>query len=255
MRLDLYLSDKDKDLSRTQAQNLIKSGMVQLNISGQWQIIKQTSYEIDPNSSIEIKISEFDEHTYVSRAGLKLQNALQHTGLAPTGFKVLDIGQSTGGFSDCLLQKGAALIVGVEVGSQQLHPKIRNHAQVICLEKINARDLFKNESFTETYGKGVFDLAVCDVSFISFTYMMDSISFFLKPNGQGLCLIKPQFEVGPENLTREGIVKDDGLYSKVKQKIESELKLKNFDILDYFTANPTGKDGNIEFFVHFRKVI
>lgn len=253
MRLDLYLVNKNKDLSRTQAQNLIKSGMVQLNISSGWQVIKQPSYEVDPTALIEIKISEFDEHTYVSRAGLKLQNALIHTGLNPAGFKVLDIGQSTGGFTDCLLQKGAEMIIGVEVGSQQLHPKLKHLSNVICLEKINARDLYQNNSFIKIYQAGDFDFVVCDVSFISFTYMLDSISFFLNSKGQALCLIKPQFEVGPENLTKEGIVKDESLFSKVKLKIETELIKKNFDILDYFTAVPAGKDGNIEFFVHFRK--
>lgn len=254
-RLDLYLVDKLKNISRTKAQDLIRNGSVEVLLNSKWQLIKQPSFEIEELSQPELRMSQFDELSFVSRSGLKLKNALTHTNLQVRDLKALDIGQSTGGFTDCLLQNDISEVVGVEVGSGQIHEKIKGHPKVVLFEKTNAKELYKNSEFVKLYPKSYFDIVVCDVSFISFTSMVQSINFLLKEEGIGLCLIKPQFEVGPQNLGKDGVVKNPKLYDEVQIKIETELKNYHFELLEYFAAKPTGKDGNIEFFVHFRKCV
>ena len=156
--------------------------------------------------------------------------------------RCLDVGQSTGGFTDCLLQRCAAHVVGVDVGHDQLHAKIRNDARVTGIEGVNARTL-------QNVGEP-FDLIVADVSFISLTKVLPQWPALLHEGGRVLSLVKPQFEVGADNLARGGIVRDDSLYAVVEKTIRKSCFDAGLIVLDYFDSSITGGDGNREFFIY-----
>ena len=161
------------------------------------------------------------------------------------------MGQSTGGFTDCLLQSGIQQVVGIEVGHDQLAPRLREDSRVICLEGYNAREL-KPELLDYTGGTG-FDLAVMDVSFISQTLILDSLASLLRKNGLLITLVKPQFEVGPSHVGKGGIVRDSSLYPKVRQRIEHQLSDLGFEPIDFRESPVLGGDGNREFVLVARK--
>ena len=197
------------------------------------------------NSEIE-KITKTDEDHYVSRAGYKLQHALSLSGVSVEGALCLDIGQSTGGFTDCLLQGGARHVVGVEVGHEQLVPRLRNDSRVTCLEGVNARDLPK-QTLLQCSGDAKFDIAVMDVSFISQTKILPGLVEWIASGGFLLSLVKPQFELGAEAIGKGGLVKDASLYQSLEQQffaLGGELGLKT----QVYSESPiTGGDGNREF--------
>jgi len=187
----------------------------------------------------------------VSRGGLKLEGALRHTGLDVTGAVCLDVGQSTGGFTDCLLQHGASLVVGVDVGQGQLHERLRIDPRVLAIEQCNARELSAERLVTAggPQAAGPFDCVVGDLSFISQTLVWPALLPLLKPNGHLLMLVKPQFELQPEHIGKGGLVKDVALYARVEQRIAQACQGNGLTQRDYFESTITGGDGNREFFV------
>jgi len=242
-RIDSLLVERGYAPSRTAAQRMIAKGRV--TVDGE--LIKKASLPFAINAEIEVEPAEDD--LYVSRGGLKLAGALRHTGLDVSGMSCLDVGQSTGGFTDCLLQAGAAHVTGIEVGHDQLHPRLQNHPQVRCREGINARTLSRAD-FDELYPEAGFDLIVCDASFISLTLLMPRWGELLAPRGHIISLVKPQFEVGPGNLGKGGIVTDTSRYAEVERKIRDCAEQCGLQVLDFFDSPITGGDGNREFFIH-----
>jgi len=274
MRADVLLVARGLAPSRTAAQRLIAAGHV-FALDGIAKVaLTKPSVNVHDDVQLEIEVSELDR--FVSRGGLKLEGALNRVALDIKGYRCLDVGQSTGGFTDCLLQHGAAHVVGVDVGHDQLHAKFRNHSRVTCIEGTNARVLtpvlvgaacrdpalhekeqFREEIISEVavsrsykLAEARFDLIVADVSFISLTKVLPQWPALLRKDGHVLCLVKPQFEVGADNLARGGIVRDESLYLTVEKTIRKACSVAGLNVLDYFDSSITGGDGNREFFVH-----
>lgn len=191
MRLDVYLVEQGMVESRARAKRLIEQGAVLL--SGV--VADKPSLEVSGTPEVSVRAERF-----VSRGGEKLESALSLFGIDPKGLRALDIGASTGGFTDCLLQHGAASVIALDTGFGQLHPKLRSDPRVINIEKYNARALSPADV-------GTVDLAVMDVSFISQTYILPNIPSVLCENGALIALIKPQFEAGRGALNKNGIVR------------------------------------------------
>ena len=251
LRADTLLVQRGLAASRTQAQRLIGEGRVLAD----GKAIAKPSLELPADALLTVVEDESDR--YVSRGGLKLAGALAHTGLAVTGRICLDIGQSTGGFTDCLLQAGAGQVVGVDVGHGQLHAKLKNDARVTALEGINCRTLTAAD-LGDAMPTGGFDLIVGDVSFISMTLVLPQLPALLAADGDLLLLIKPQFEVGPHNIGKGGIVRDPTLYREVEGRfleIAKKLGLTAKAWLDSpITGGGVGNiEGNREFFIWLKK--
>lgn len=255
-RLDKILVDQGLAQSRTQAQKLIEAGAVQAKLCGQWQPLSKPAQKIAADSPL--RVGDIAELRFVSRAGLKLDLALQYidtqNSLAPNllsrvlaNSTALDIGQSTGGFTDCLLQRGASKVVGIDVGRDQLVDALRKNTSVICLEGINAREM--PVSTLLAHCPTGFDFAVMDVSFISQTLIIPNLPPLLKKKGYLLSLVKPQFEVGAKNIAKGGIVKDESLYVDVREKITVCARDAGFQVIEYFPSALEGGDGNREFFM------
>ncbi|OHX14965.1 hemolysin [Chromobacterium sphagni] len=243
IRIDILLVEQGLAASRTAAQNLIAAGRV----SHQGVVVVKPSQKFPPHAEFAVVADAADR--YVSRGGLKMLGALKAAGLSVDGWSALDVGQSTGGFSDCLLQSGARRVVGVDVGHDQLHQRLRDDARVRYFEGVNARALDHAALLAANDGDG-FDLMVCDVSFISLSLVLPSALPLLKPGARLLCLVKPQFEVGREGLSKGGIVRDASLYPLVQDKINRVLAEQNMRVLAWFDSPIKGGDGNHEFFVH-----
>lgn len=247
-RVDLLLFEKGLAPSRSKAQEWILSGRV-FSLEGEIRKpITKPSQTLSPE--VELIIEGLEEaQQYVSRGGWKLKGALGRVALEVSGFEILDIGISTGGFTDCLLQAGAASVVGVDVGHQQLAEKLRKDPRVILFEGVNARNLESVDHLVRGAEGRSFDLIVVDVSFISLTLVLPGAIKYLKESGRILALVKPQFEVGRGGLGKNGVVKDESLYEEVEQKIRSMCRVSAIDVLDYFSSPIEGSDGNREFFV------
>ncbi|WP_415885132.1 TlyA family RNA methyltransferase [Neptuniibacter sp. QD37_6] len=245
-RADLLLVEQGFARSRTHAQKLIKSGRVQADIKGKWQPLTKPGLKLEAETPFKVEEDEADR--YVSRGALKLLKALDLLQLDLNDKTAIDVGQSTGGFTDCLLQAGIEAVVGIEVGHDQLADKLRVDPRVTCYEGVNGRDLPQDMLLKHTDGKG-FDLAVMDVSFISQRKILPSLIPLIAKNGYLISLVKPQFEVGKEGIGRGGIVRDSSLYPQVKAQVAeccSELGMK---IVDYFESPIKGGDGNREFLI------
>ncbi|MGZ5848225.1 MAG: TlyA family RNA methyltransferase, partial [Ramlibacter sp.] len=189
---------------------------------------------------------------FVSRGGLKLAGALDAAGVDPRGWRCLDVGQSTGGFTDCLLQRGAAQVVGVDVGHGHQHERLRGDPRVVCLEKVNAREL--TPAALQAAGASAdFDAVVGDLSFISLTLVLPALVPLLAPRGQLLMLVKPQFELQPGQLGKGGIVRDEALYPVVERRIRDACAAAGLAVQGWFDSPIRGGDGNREFFVLARK--
>ena len=240
MRADVLLVERGLAPSRTAAQRLIAAGHVFAREGNSRVAVSKPSVSFANDVSLEVEASDLDR--FVSRGGLKLDSALTHVGLDVAHLRCLDVGQSTGGFTDCLLQRGAAHVVGVDVGHDQLHARMRADSRVTCIEGVNARTLAQ-------IGEP-FDLIVADVSFISLTKVLLQWPALLTAKGRVLSLVKPQFEVGADNLARGGIVRDVSLYATVEATIRTACVQAGLRVLDYFDSSITGTDGNREFFVH-----
>ncbi|WP_288132275.1 TlyA family RNA methyltransferase [Microbulbifer sp.] len=242
-RLDILLVQQQLANSRTHAKKLIDAGRVFLSDGQQWRPAGKASQPLSEETLI--RVEALPEDRYVSRAGLKLAGILDHTGLNPTDWHALDVGCSTGGFSDCLLQRGAALVVGVDVGRDQLAEKLRNDPRMHLFESLNARHLNANQ--IAPYGDEGFDAIVMDVSFISQTLILPQLPALMKPGGHLLSLVKPQFEVGPEGIGKGGLVRDTRLYTQVEQSISALCRGLGLQVHAYIDSPIKGGDGNREF--------
>ena len=254
MRADQWLVERGLAASRSQAQRLIAAGARWLSPSG-WKTLAKSD---DLPPSAEVELLDAAEARYVSRGGLKLEGALRATGLDASGWHCLDVGQSTGGFTDCLLQHGAASVVGVDVGHGQLHPRLRGDARVRVLEGINARHLdasqliavCANQAGDEGQFDAKFDLIVGDLSFISLTLVLPALAPLLQPNGHLLLLVKPQFELQPAQIGKGGIVRDAALYAEVEQRLRTACADAGLTVQHWLPSPIAGGDGNREFFIH-----
>lgn len=239
IRLDVALVTRGLFPSRQQAQTAIMAGEVQ--IDGR-RASKASDSVHDDNQLIVAARAR-----YVGRGGTKLEGALDHFHLDCTGLTALDIGASTGGFTDCLLQRGVRKVFAVDVGHGQLAWKIRDDSRVVTLEKCNARHLSRAEIPEAT------DLCVVDVSFISLTLILPNAFELLTPDGVMLALIKPQFELARADVSRGGIVREPALHAKVQTKIGTFATSMGAQVIGFFPSTITGTDGNQEFFICLRK--
>jgi len=248
-RLDILLVEQGLADTRTRAQRLIKQGRVQAEM-GHWQVLTKPGIKLPADTPLQLEAH--DEDRFVSRGALKLQHILNALTLDPTGLTAIDVGQSTGGFSDCLLQAGVERVVGIEVGHDQLHPQLRADTRVICLEGYNARTLSPELRQYTPDAQG-FDLAVMDVSFISQRLILPSLAPLIRPGGWLLTLVKPQFEVGPDHIGKGGIVRDPALYPSVRDAIEACCIEQGLQPLYWDESPIKGGDGNREFLLGARQ--
>lgn len=244
MRADQLLVERGLAASRSQAQRLIAAG-VQWFDGRAWKPVAKNGDELP--AAAQLQLLDAAESRYVSRGGLKLEGALRAAGLDVRGWTCLDVGQSTGGFTDCLLQQGAARVTGVDVGHGQLHPKLRGDARVVAIEKLNARELR-----AEQVG-GNFDLVTGDLSFISLTLVLPALAPLTKAGGQLLMLAKPQFELQPGQVGKGGIVRDPALYAEVEQRLRACCGALGLQVAGWHDSPIQGGDGNREFFIHARR--
>lgn len=245
-RADQLLVESGLAASRTAAQRLIAAGRVRW-LGG---AITKSSQEIPRDGELTVEADPDDR--YVSRGGLKLAGALAISGVLTDGKVCLDVGQSTGGFTDCLLQAGAARVVGVDVGHSQLHPYMHDDPRVVCIEGVNCRALAPTDLGEHLPDAG-FGLIVADVSFISLTLVLPQLPALLAEDGDLLLLVKPQFEVGPQGLGKGGIVRDPALYGEVEAKLRQAAADAGLTVHGWFDSPITGGDGNREFFIWLRK--
>ena len=236
-RLDVLLTEQGYAETRSKAQAIIMSGSVYVN--GQKADKPGVSYE--ETVQIEVRGSACP---YVSRGGLKLEKALRDFGVDPTGFVCSDSGASTGGFTDCLLQQGAAKVFAIDVGYGELDWKIRSDPRVVVMERTNIRYVTP-----EQLGESL-DLSVIDVSFISLKIVLPTIKTLLKPTGQVLCLIKPQFEAGREKVGKKGVVREPSIHKEVLDGFVALAAELEFSILGLTFSPVKGPAGNIEFLAH-----
>ena len=245
-RADQLLVERGLANSRSQAQRLIAAGV-------DWRVGQQAWQRIDKNGAVlpqdaELLLKDDAETRYVSRGGLKLEGALRATGLQVKGWTCLDVGQSTGGFTDCLLQQGAAQVTGVDVGHGQLHPRLHADPRVVCIEHCNAREL----SLAQCGQAHGFALIVADLSFISLTLVLPALTTLLSEQGQMLLLVKPQFELQATDIGKGGLVQDPVKYVQVEERLRSSAQDVGLQVAHWLPSVITGGDGNHEFFIHLR---
>ena len=246
MRIDQLLVERGLAASRSQAQRLIAGGVKWQLPDGSWRAIVKNRDEVPDGAALELL--DDAESRYVSRGGLKLEGALKTTGVLVEGLRCLDVGQSTGGFTDCLLQHGAAEVVGIDVGHAQVHSRISQDERVVCIEGVNARELVPGDERIPEALEG-FDLVVGDVSFISLTLVLPGVVHLLKPTGQLLMLVKPQFELQPGQVGKGGIVKDDTHFPFIENRVRTALSELGMQVTAWLDSPIEGGDGNHEFFV------
>ena len=251
MRLDLYLVKEKLAVSRTQAQDFIASGFVYRTKDEKQVQMSKASHEVNEGEQITVVANKLQK--YVSRGGLKLEAALEKLKLDVSGKIILDIGQSTGGFTDCLLQRGAEKVFGIDVGHSQLHESLKKDTRVTYFENLNVKDLSVNTNFIRALPDKQFDFIVIDVSFISLAKIIPSIANFLGEGGQYLALVKPQFECGKDKLDKNGIVTDSNIFETVEIEIKKMAEQYFKNVSAYFECEILGKDGNQEFFIYGKK--
>ncbi len=327
MRADVFLVDHGYATTRSQAQRLIASGVEwRLTPLAPWKKVAKNGDDIP--AGVELKLLDNAEAKYISRGGLKLEGALEASGLKVDGLRCLDVGQSTGGFTDCLLQRGAAQVIGVDVGHGQLHERLRADVRVVCVEGMNARamtaevlqdaceeviserweeeedndtqpkapyawmrnggqvdedyddsndakdsdiEAFKAEraakakareegtvpterrrkaEYAEVDTTPLFDFVTGDVSFISLTLVLPAVVRLLKPHGQLLMLVKPQFELQPGQIGKGGIVREPAHFQEVEERVRTCLTELGLEVKAWMESAIEGGDGNREFFIH-----
>ncbi|MGM0912856.1 MAG: TlyA family RNA methyltransferase [Pseudomonadota bacterium] len=248
-RLDQLLVTQGLARSRTRAQRLIRHGRVRLADSGR--VVAKPGEKLPEETRLEV--AEDPEERYASRAGLKLEALIEALGLELRERLVLDVGQSTGGFTDCALRFGARHVIGVEVGHDQLDPELRRDPRVTCLEGLNARAMADDSRLKAAFaaqGATGPDLAVMDVSFISQTLILPQLAALLPAGGQLASLVKPQFEVGPGGVNARGLVTDAARYSEVEARIRDCCAEVGLEIRHWQPSPLLGGDGNREFLLH-----
>jgi 23S rRNA (cytidine1920-2'-O)/16S rRNA (cytidine1409-2'-O)-methyltransferase len=234
IRADQLLVDRGLVESRAKAQALILAGLV---FSGERKIDK-AGHALPGYAPLEVRGKE---HPWVSRGGIKLDHALTHLGWDVTGAVALDVGSSTGGFTDVLLQRGATKVFAVDVGTNQLAWKLRQDPRVIVHEQTNARYLTR-EIITEPV-----DIIVCDASFISLAKVLDTALDFAKPAGRLVALVKPQFEAERSEIGKAGVVRDPAVHARVTMAAKIWLQNREWYTVDTLASPITGPEGNIEF--------
>ena len=239
MRLDLALVERALAKSRTRSASLIRSGAVSLN----GVVVTKPAAEVSEGDRIEIT---GEDHPYVGRGGLKLEAALAEFRVDPAGLVCADIGASTGGFTDCLLKRGAARVYAVDAGHDQLDPVLREDPRVINREGVNARTL------NQTVIPEPCALAVLDLSFVSQTLVLPALKNVLAPDADYIGLIKPQFECGREALGKGGVIRDRRQHAAAIRKVLRSLEECGFGARSLMRSPVRGGDGNTEFLVHAR---
>lgn len=248
LRLDLWLVQNGFVESRNKAQDLIDASQVILILSsGAQEILKKASYIVKPQD--QIQVLEGLATKYVSRGGLKLEGALARFQISVKGRGVLDLGQSTGGFTDCLLQHGSRFVVGIDVGRGQLHPRLISHPMIWAIEEVHFRDLPNSQMILERLERHQVDMAVVDLSFTSIFPALDAIAQIPRIK-EIVGLVKPQFELQAKDLGKGGVVKDSHHFEDIHNRLMQKLALLNWKFLDWIDSPITGKDGNKEFFFH-----
>jgi len=236
-RLDVLLVERGLAETRERAQALILAGDVTVGE----RVIDKAGTPVDPSAEIEVRAPL----PYVSRGGYKLAGALDAFGVNPAGCVCADIGASTGGFTDVLLQRGAAKVYAIDVGYGQLAWKLRQDPRVVVMDRVNARHL---KQLPEPV-----DLVVIDVSFISLEPILRAALSFLKAQGEIIALIKPQFEAGREQVGRGGIVRDPAVHRAVVEKISRFAETIDLEPLNVIESPIKGTEGNTEFLIHLRR--
>ena len=255
MRADQALVARGLAPSRTAAQRLIQDGAVRI---APGLVLSRPAQPVSEHELLWVEAS--DETRFVSRAGAKLMHALDALGIDVQGFEVLDLGQSTGGFTDCLLQRGASRVVGIEVGHGQLHERLRADSRVTCIEHTNLRDLDLERlnaklSQPGQTGRGDrlnqgYPMGVADLSFISLTKVLPAIDRLLCPQARALLLVKPQFELGSAALDRRGVVRSHREARQAIETVASAARTLGWHVLGHVDSAVPGTDGNLEFFLH-----
>lgn len=246
IRLDQLLVSQGLASSRTRAQRLIRHGRVRLANSGK--VLSKASEKWPEHT--RFKVEDDPEERYASRAGLKLEAVLTTLELRFDGRTVLDIGQSTGGFTDCALRFGAHHVVGVEVGHGQLAAELRGDPRVTCLEGLNARAMSSAEALQKALIAHPISVAIMDVSFISQTLILPEIAALLPPGGELISLVKPQFELSPGALDKRGVVRDARYFVEAEASIREACEACGLIIQHWQESPITGGDGNREFLLH-----
>lgn len=239
-RLDIFLVQNGFFESREKARLALEQGVVEVN----GKIITKAAYNITDSDYITIKAQPL---RYVSRGGLKLEKAIQNFQIDFTNKIVLDVGASTGGFTDCALQHGAAKVFAVDVGSGQLHASLQNHPKVTWWENLNIKDLTP-----DTLGEAV-DIITIDVSFTSLRHIFPYLLQFLNENGIIITLIKPQFELEEKIRFKKGIVKDEQIRKEVLQKVTQAAENHGFKLQQVIPTDADGQQKNVEYLAYFIK--
>ena len=239
-RLDIALVENGYVSSREKAKALIMAGIVYVNN----QKCDKAGTTVKPDDRIEVRGETLK---YVSRGGLKLEKAMNSFGISLDGCICSDIGASTGGFTDCMLQNGAVKVYSIDVGYGQLAWKLRTDERVVNLERTNFRYVTKEQVPDEL------DFASVDVSFISLSHILPVMRTLLKDGGRAVCLIKPQFEAGRENVGKKGVVRDKKVHEAVIEKICGLVKENNYSLLGLDFSPIKGPEGNIEYLCYIEK--
>ena len=239
MRLDVYLFERGMVSSRTEAKGFITDSAVKVN----GKVITKPSFDVTEDAVVEVDKSS---KKYVGRGGMKLEAAIAAFGISVEGKKAIDIGASSGGFTDCLLQNGALSVIAVDSGTAQLVEKLRKDERVVSIENYNARYMMAEDL------PYVPNLCVMDVSFISATYIIPAIKRILAPGSDFICLVKPQFEVGKSGLGKGGIVKSAKFRREAVDKVVKFAEENGFKCHSVIESPIIGGDGNIEFLAHFQ---
>ena len=246
-RIDKLLVERGLAESRTKAQAMVMAGVVLVNE----QRVEKSSDQFPSDSQIRVKHADDPTSRYVGRGGLKLEAALKQFQIDVRGFVCLDVGASTGGFTDCLLQHGAERVFAIDVGHNQIDWRLRNDPRVEVREGVNARYL-KPDDFRQPDDLPLrFDLVVIDVSFISVTKILPSVVTLLKPHASLVVLIKPQFEVGRGEVGSGGVVRDEGKRLKAVNNTHEFALTLGFRIEGMIESPITGAEGNIEYLAHY----
>ena len=243
-RIDKLLVDRGLAESRTKAQAMIMSGVVLVNE----QRVDKPSQQFDPNSVVRVRGDDDPASRYVGRGGLKLEAALREFQIDVKGLACLDVGASTGGFTDCLLQHGAKNVVAVDVGHNQIDWRLRSDPRVEVREGVNARYL-QHDDFPQQ-----FDLITIDVSFISVTKVLPAIVPLVREDGSIVTLIKPQFEVGKGEVGSGGLVRDAAKRRRAVEEVNDAATALGLKVLNVIESPIQGAEGNVEFLAHYKPI-
>lgn len=250
MRADQLLVARGLAGSRARARELIEAGAVSARIGARDEIVRKASTDLADDTPLAVQ--EGATLRYASRGGLKLAGALERARIDARGLACLDLGQSTGGFTDCLLQSGASRVVGIDVGHGQLRERLRDDPRVRAFEGINVRTLAP-ALLGSAFPPAGFDLVVADLSFISLAHALAPAFALSRPGGRLLALVKPQFEVGPGGVDRHGVVRDPALYELARRRICDAAAEAGWSVVEWFDSPIRGADGNREFFLSASK--